>query len=1139
MTNDGLIVDKIERFIRKYYKNLLIRGALYSIALLLSLFLLVVALEHFGYFGTTVRTVLFWLYVGAMVYVVGRFVVSPLLKMHRIGPRLSYAEAARIIGQHFPEVKDKLLNLLQLQQQGGEATTNTLLQAAIEQKTQQLSPVPFVNAVNLRGNRKYVKYAAVPLLVILLLLVVKPRWVTEPSHRLLHHTDVFERPAPFRFVVENDALRVVQLHDFVLSVAVEGDALPAEAYVEVDGVSYKMERRDASHFNYLFKSVRSTLKFRLQGGGVGSTMYELTVLPAPSVVDFSVALSYPAHTGKAREVVHNVGDLSVPEGTRVEWTFATQSVDTLRFFAADTSHLLEPQANGRVSHAMRVMQTMPYGFAVSNRSVAATDTLQYVLNAVPDAVPQISVVELRDSLVPDRVFFKGRIKDDYGFSRLAFRLRIGRGSDPHTVDSLVEIGVASETSQEFYYSTSLQSLPLRPGDEVAYYFEVWDNDGVRGPKSAVSQTFEWRVPTQDEVDHLLDSNRAEAEKRAESSLDDLRRLQKEIERMMERLVDKRDLNWQDKQQLQELRSKQQEVREQLRQMQEQLKQNNRLEQQYREQNEQIVEKQRELDKLMQELLTDEMKDVMEQIDKLMQQIDKQKVQEQLDVLKSKNEELERQLDQDLELMRRLEMEKRVDQAVQKAEQLSQEQKELADQTERASQKADERQRLETEQQRLSAEFEKLRRDVENIQQEYKQMDPESDFKVDKELMQRIEKNQKGAKNKLQQGQNDAASEQQRQAAEDLDKLSEELAEAQMEMEQGELAEDAEQVRHLLRSLVSLSFSQENLITQANSIYIQDPKYQELIVDQNKIKADFRSVHDSLQAMSRRQIAVATAVNKELEAVNSNISRSLNDLVRLNQTFYGGSKNLQASTSMQYSMMSFNNLALILAESLDKMQNQMRQNQQQKQNGSCKRQGKKQSSGSCSKPGTGKPSPKSMKEMQEALNRQMESLKKQLEQQGSKPDGRTKIGQDNGMSETFARMAAQQEQIRRMMQEYGQEMKQQNAGNAKLAQEIEELMRQMEQTETDLVNRTLTRQTLLRQQQIMTRLLEHEKAELQQERDERRQSNEGKELFQPSPGDLQRLEQLQKRSIDLFRSAPPALSPFYKSKVENYFYHFNL
>jgi hypothetical protein len=244
--------------------------------------------------------------------------------------------------------------------------------------------------------------------------------------------------------------------------------------------------------------------------------------------------------------------------------------------------------------------------------------------------------------------------------------------------------------------------------------------------------------------------------------------------------------------------------------------------------------------------------------------------------------------------------------------------------------------------------------------------------------------------------------------------------------------------------------------------------------------------------------------------------------------------------MQYAMTSLNNLALVMAESLDNMKNQMRQNDQQKKNGSCKNQGKKSQS-SCSNPGKGKPSPKSMKQMQQELNKQMEALKKQLEKQGNKSSqGRKKIGEKSSMqmSEEFARMAAQQELIRRMMQEYGQEMKQSDAGNSKLSKEIDQMIKQMEQTETDLVNKVITQQTIKRQQQILTRLLEHEKAEMQREKEERRESREGKEkLHTPSQSEIEKYERSKKGDMDLFHSVPPTLSPYYKTKVNDYFYKY--
>ena len=1118
----------------------MIKGIIYALALLLSLFLVMALLEHFGYFGTTVRAILFWCYLLASVSLSVYYVFVPLAKMFRLGKVISYEEAAKIIGRHFPEVQDKLLNLLQLQEKG-DVSSDDLLAAAIAQKTAQLKPVPFQNAVDIKSNRKYLKYLAIPVVVILLLLMVSPSVITGSSHRITHYNTQFEKPAPFAFVVENSSLEVAQQEDFELHILIEGSAVPAEAFINIEGNVYRMRQVDRTHYSYQFKTVQRSCDFHLEAAGVTSAQYRLTVFPKPAVVDFRVLLSYPAYTLKLQETLLNEGDLVVPQGTSVKWLFQTKDVDTLYFFVNEEIKRLVPDDNGRVSMTVRAMNSFTYGFAAANQYAPVSDTLGYAVTVIEDVSPMIAVVEMHDSVVDDRLFFHGRIKDDYGFSKLEFKLVKTNVQDTSKKELVAYgIGITKETVQEFNYSTDLSDIELGPGDKLVYYFEVWDNDGIHGPKSATSQQFELQVPTEKELDNILDRNSNEAQERAQQSMSELKKMQQDINELMRKLVDKKEFDWQDKKDLQELAKKQQQVKEMLQQMQQQLNENKKLEQKYRDQSEQLIEKQRELERLMNEVMNEEMKQMMEQIDKMMQELDKKKVQEQLEQLKLDNQELEKQLDQNIELMKRLEMEKKVEEAVRKTEELAEKQRELSERTESAKSK-DEKDKLLKEQQKLSEQYDQLKQELNQIQQDYKKIDNDLNFKLDKDLMDKIDQNQQEAEKSLEKGKSKDASKQQKEASEQLDKLSEQIAEAQVDMEQQDLAEDAEEIRRLLKNLVQLSFNQESLIGKVRSTFIQDPQYQSIIVGQNKIKDDFRGVEDSLRAIAKRQLNVARVINKNLGEVNSNVARSMSELLNMNQTFYGTYKNAQAATSMQYAMTAFNNLALVMAESLDQMQNQMRQNQQKKQNSNCKNQGMKKS-GNCSNPGKGKPSAKSMKQMQQELNKQMESLKKQLDKQGkdSKSNGRKKIGDRNSMqmSEEFARMAAQQEMIRRMMQEYGQEMKQGNAGNAKLAKEIDQMMKQMEQTENDLVNKVITQQTINRQQQIMTRMLEHEKAEMQREKEERRESREGKEMgHQPSASDIEQFRRMQEKNMELFRTVPPTLSPYYKAKVNDYFYKF--
>src|SRR3954471_21118992 len=107
--NYQLLLEKLDAFIRKYYKNQLLRGGIYTFTLGLGFYLLVATLEYFGHFNTGVRTALFYSFVGGVIFILSKYIFVPLFHLYKIGDIISHEQAAQIIGKHFGEVKDKLL----------------------------------------------------------------------------------------------------------------------------------------------------------------------------------------------------------------------------------------------------------------------------------------------------------------------------------------------------------------------------------------------------------------------------------------------------------------------------------------------------------------------------------------------------------------------------------------------------------------------------------------------------------------------------------------------------------------------------------------------------------------------------------------------------------------------------------------------------------------------------------------------------------------------------------------------------------------------------------------------------------------------------------------------------------------------
>jgi len=168
--NYQILISKLDEFIRKYYKNQIVRGIIYCVGLLILFFLVVTALEYYAHFDTTIRTILFYLYIATNALIIGKLIVVPLINLFKIGKIISHEQAAGIIGDHFTDVKDKLLNTLQLNQLETDVNVD-LIRAGINQKIEQLKPVPFKAAIDISKNRKYLKYLLPPVVAALIILI--------------------------------------------------------------------------------------------------------------------------------------------------------------------------------------------------------------------------------------------------------------------------------------------------------------------------------------------------------------------------------------------------------------------------------------------------------------------------------------------------------------------------------------------------------------------------------------------------------------------------------------------------------------------------------------------------------------------------------------------------------------------------------------------------------------------------------------------------------------------------------------------------------------------------------------------------------------------------------------------------------
>ena len=1079
MSNSALI-SKIERFIRKFYLNRLIQGALIGFVLMIALFLIINGIEYFSWLPQKGRLILFLLFILGISFVAIFYFAIPIINLIRFRKKMSDEQAAVIIGKFFPEISDKLLNTLQLSHELTQDFDNQLLIATIEQRTEHLKPINFSDAVNLKDNYKYLTIFGLAFVVLSVTLIFLPDFSKKPVQRIINYSQDFEKPLPFSVELSATNLEVSQGKDVEFKIYVTGEHIPDAFYVKSNTGIRMMNRLNTNDFRFIFKNIYQNEEFYVEGGDYRSQIINLIVRPNPTMLYYEAKLTFPKYINRKNETISGKTRIIVPQGTDVEFVFHTRDVEAI--FINDSISI------DNFIYKFTALKSTKFTVSLQNKW-NSTDPIVFNVEVIPDSYPDIQVQNFHEDFAK-QTYYSGIIADDYGFTKLLYHFEVDGKPNQSFVKNIPIDKRNTRTS--FYYSIDTDTLTLYRGDEIKAYFEIFDNDGINGPKSKRSEVFYLVLPTTEQLDSIADNTENQILNNLNKRSDELQNLRKDIEDMLRDLMSKKDLDWSDKEKMKELLEKQKEVQEEWNKIQEEQKELSDFIKENELFNEDLVKKQEEINKLFDEVIPDEMKKLMEEIEQLLGEMPRERMQEIMKDLKKNNEALQQMMDRNLSLLEQLKIEKDMNQLLDEMQKLADE---LLENTDSIFAQEAENQ------------FNKMEQQLDSIIEKNQGLSDPFDINKDEDAFDEIQQDLEEAEEKEDGGEHESANKQKQKAGKKMREMAENMNSLMMGGGADQLAEDAYLVRILLENVVRSSHAEEELMQEISIMKKDDPTVSQKISRQKEISENFVMVEDSLRKMANRQTTIKNFVFNELQVIDQQTESAMQDILELR---FGN-----ATHKQQNAMMSMNNLALMLAESLNEMDSQM----------------DGQSSSSCSKPGKSKGNqgkPKTMKNMQDLQNQLGEQLKKMQQQmQQQQKDGTP----NQQMSEELARMAAQQELIREGMQQMLEEMKK----NGVLGDDgINQIIKDMEKLEEDIVNKRITNQTIRRNKDIMSRMLKAENAQQEREKEEKRKSDEYKGPEKGHNIDELRYEESIKKQQDFLRTNPIEYQPFYKQKINEYF-----
>ncbi len=1113
------LLEQIDLFIRKYYKNQMIKGVIWFVGIFLFTLLLITTLEFFGRFGSLTRGILFFSFIGVNLFILANYIISPLIKLYSFGSRISRFQASEIIGKFFPSISDRLLNTLQLNEDLSQQEGNLeLIRASVAQRSESLSVIPFSSAIDLSDNKKYLKIVLPIVLFFLGVLVFIPALVTEGSERVVNYNKVFIPQAPFKFELETFKAKIIEGENISLNLVLTGSEVPDKVYLVSDRGKFLLTKDGRNSFNgELVKLVKSG-SFYFTANEFVSRQYNYEVLGKAAIGRFEASIVYPSYLGREAEIINNAGDLTVPEGSVITWSVLTKNVESVLVKLDNNSQVFKNQGF-KFSHKMS--SSMNVSVLLTGSSLKEKDSSNFVVNVIKDAHPTILVEEIKDTLATGRRFFSGSITDDYGLTNLSFVYNI-QSKDGKNRTNRINVRAVSGTELPFDFAVDFIREELKIDDKVEYYFVVSDNDGVNGSKSTKSRLFTYELPSLSE----LNDKRENEQENAKTDLKDLLKrtdeFKKDVKRLKKDLLNSSSSDWNKKNQINQLQEEHNDLLNLLEQTKQKLDQSTQEKNQLSEMDKLMLEKQDLLNNLLDDLMDDELRNLLDELEKLMEENRKDELQNKLEDLEMSTEDMNKQLDRSLEMLKKLQVDEKIDGLEKELKQLAKEQEDLK---KKIDNKEISKEKALNEQDDINKKFEELKDDIKELQKlndelnrpmELGDLDKPKD-KIDSEL--------KDAKDKLEKGKESKAGESQQNAADEMNEMADNLDQAQQESNKEQEAEDMDLLRNILESLVTLSLDQEWVMNRLQNTADLDPTYRGFGRFQRKVIDNTLPVKDSLLELAKRQPKIARFIDDELNIITVNHRLSMDDIDERRKR--------ELSLHQQLAMTSFNNLALMLNESLQSMQQQM--------------QSKMPGSGSCNKPGgMGSPKPgDGMKpgNMKEMLKKQLEQMQKGDSPGGKKPGDKpgdqpgTKPGKSGSMgmggmsNEQVAKMAAEQGAIRRQLEDLKNKLNKEGKGQGN---QLNPLLNELEKQQEDLINKRFSPEMINRQQEILTRLLESEKALMERGFEDQRESKSPKN---ENYGNQIRFDEYNKqklKQIELLRTIDPVYNKYYKDKANQYF-----
>jgi hypothetical protein len=1067
-------------------------------------------------FSKTARTIIAVLSILSFLTIGSWMLVIPLLRWIGVLPSITENEIAIRIGNYFPSVKDRLLNILQLAKAADSASifySTELIDGVFENFVREIQPLEFTQSVSTKHFSAKYRRLVLSIICITMLFIIFPDPISQAMHKLVHFTREYSPPPKYQIDISPGNKEIVKGNNVDIQVKVKL-LLPAFTPNSTELIIYRQQEGQDNYeelklkpdsngiFSTTFQQVRTTTKYFAKYADAESEHYTLVVLDCPLIRSFRVRLDYPAYTKiPPRTMDEFIGDVTALSGTRVTISgAASKPLKEAEMLFGNNTKLKFTTHQESFSVSFPLLSDNSYCISIlDEEGLSNNEPVQYQLKTVMDENPIVEIVDpgRNIDIVGDqtvRLFLKA--KDDFGITgmRLGYRLVKSRYEQAYAEYSFVTIpfSTSSEGIAEVYHIWNLINLNLVPEDVVEYFAEVFDNDAIHGPKSGRSKLYLLRLPSIDEVFAEVNKDHERSIEDLKQTLEDEKRLKENIESINRDMKKNKDPDWQTQKKMEEIVKQYKEVQKKMENVQSRVEEMTQQMQQQNVLSKETMEKYMELQQLFQQLDAAELQKTLKQLQQQMPNISKEQLQKAMQNMTFSEEHFRQSIERTLNLLKRLQIEQKIDEVKKRTQELEKLEKELQEENSKLSDDSEKQQELAKKQADLAKKEQAMEHEAVDLQRRMDEFFTEMPADKMRKSLEQLQKQQldqkmQQASQKMQKGKTLQAQQMQEQISEQLRQFNQQMDAMQQEMLQQQSQYVMNEMRKATSNILELSKDEEALKYRSQQALQNSSLFRQNAQDQQRVVQDLINVIKGLSELSQKSFVITPEMGRAIGEALAHMNNSMKMLDDRNGT--------QASKEQGEAMADLNRAAMQIQNALQSMMK-------------------------------GGSSPGSlMQQLQMMANRQM-SINMQTQQMG---------GLSLQQAAEAARLAQEQGAVQKSLEELNREA-QQNGNQNKILGDIQKIVEEMKEVVKNLEQNNINPETIKKQERILSRLLDASKSTRERDYEKKRRAETGSQMTRRSPKDidLDSLEGNSQLREELSKALEQGYSKDYQELIRKYF-----